>query len=131
MFRVTVGLWAAMAFAGFWVYFGKAYYPDLPYDGGSKKEAIQKLENSGGELIELASDGSFYWLGHKGNRLDGRNRVIDHMESRGYTYDYDEGSGLFFQKNGRTIVTGTNWTAKYVLYKVPVEARLDERPPEV
>ncbi|MOA35761.1 hypothetical protein D3C78_1572370 [compost metagenome] len=94
----------------------------LPYENGSKKAAVDKLSNSDNELVELAHVNGFYWLGFKGNSLEGRNKIIAEMENRGLTYSYYEGAGIFFENGERVVITGEMWTGKYILYKIPEES---------
>lgn len=102
-----------------WLYSSKTYYPALPFDGGSKKEVVEKLDKSTNELVELAKVDGFYWLGYRGNQLEGRDNLIKEMENRGLKYDFYEGAGIFFENDERIIITGTMWTGDYILYKIP------------
>lgn len=105
------------------VYVNKAYYPDLPFEGASKKIVVDKMKKSKDELVELADNNRYYWLGFKGNQGDGRDKIIRDMENQGLKYDYYEGAGIFFKNEHeeRIVVTGTMWTRNYVMYKVPQE----------
>lgn len=123
---LTVALLAVFIFIVFWVYSNKAYYPELPFEGGSKKEVVEKLDKSNNELVELSNVNGFYWLGFRGNQKEGRDEVIKQMEDRGLKYDYYEGSGIFFENGERVIITGTKWTSNYVLYKVPEESYVNK-----
>ncbi|MEF3302164.1 hypothetical protein [Paenibacillus sp. GYB003] len=97
-----------------------SFYPTLPFDGGSKKGVVDKLEKGDGQLVELAENNGFHWFGFKGNQQAGRAALIKEMEYRGLKYDSYDGSGIFFFKNDeQIIVTGTIWTRDYVLYQVP------------
>ena len=116
---LLIVLLAVFISIGFWVNSNKAYYPELPFEGGSKKEVVEKLEKSNNELVELSNGNGYYWLGFRGNQKDGRDEVIKQMEDRGLKYDYYEGSGLFFENGKRVIITGEQWTKDYILYKVP------------
>ncbi len=116
---LTLILLTALIFIGISFYASKAYYPELYFDGGSKKDVVEKLKKSNDELVELANVDGFYWLGFKGNALEGRNKIIKQMESQGLKYEYNEGNGIFFENGERVIVTGRQWTGDYILYKVP------------
>ncbi|RXZ79091.1 hypothetical protein EBB07_24275 [Paenibacillaceae bacterium] len=113
---------AVLVLSGFWIYSSKVYYPELPFADGSKKEVVTKLEQSDGELVQLAQDNEYYWLGFRGNQADGTKRVIEEMEQRGFTYDSIEGAGIFFDKDGRLIITGKMWSSRYIIYKVPADS---------
>jgi len=112
----------AVFISGYWLYDSKAYYPALPFEGASTKIIVGKLKSSDNELVELANVDGYYWLGYKGNQKAGMDHVVEKMEEKGSEYDYYEGAGIFFENNGRVVVTGTMWTSKYVLYKIPEEA---------
>ncbi|MCC3375043.1 hypothetical protein [Cohnella sp. REN36] len=112
---------AAMLLAGSWLFVSKAYYPALPFEGVSKREALAKLAAGDGALVELAARPGYRWLGFRGSQQKGRERIVEEMELRGYHYTHIDGAGIFFANPNRerAIVTGTNWTSKYVLYRVP------------
>lgn len=116
---LTLFLLAVLVFIGLGIYTSKAHYPELYFEGGSKKDVIEKLKNSNDELVELANVDGFNWLGFKGNALDGRNKIIKQMESQGLKYEYYEGNGIFFTNGERVIVTGRQWTGDYIIYQVP------------
>ncbi|MFC5653453.1 hypothetical protein ACFPYJ_30915 [Paenibacillus solisilvae] len=105
----------------YWVYSNKFYYPTLPFERITKKEAVWKLENGNHELVELEKVNGYYWLGFKGNQQEGRDKINKKMEDQGLNYDSFDGNGIFFEKEDRVIITGTMWTRNYVLYKVPAE----------
>lgn len=108
----------------FGIYASKAYYPNLPFEGGSKKNVVEKLENSNRELVTLAKVNGYYWLGFEGNQKEGKDKIIMEMEGKGLKYNYYEGSGIFFGDTDRVVVTGQVWTRKYILYKIPEESFL-------
>lgn len=112
---------AAILLAGSWLFVTKAYYPALPFEGVSKREALAKLAAGDGALVELAASPGYRWFGFRGSRQEGRERVVEEMGRRGYRYTHIDGAGIFFADSNeeRAIVTGTNWTSKYVLYRVP------------
>lgn len=114
------------AVISYWFYTNKAYYPTLPFQGGSKKEVVQKLEKSSNELVQLAKVNGSYWLGFKGSQQEGRESVIKEMEERGLKYDSYDGNGIFFKNDKRIIISGTKWTGDYVLYKVPAESNISK-----
>ena len=124
LFLLIALILAVIVLLSFWLYSSKAYYPTLPFEGISKKEVVEKLDKSNNELVELSKVNGFYWLGYSGNQQEGRDKVIREMENQGLKYDSYEGSGIFFEGEGRIIITGQMWTSDYVLYKVPVESYL-------
>lgn len=124
LFQIVSTL-AVFILIGLWLYSNKTHYPTLPFEGGSKKETVEKLDRGNNRIVELVEDNGFYWFGYKGNQQKGREALIKEMENRGLKYDSYDGAGIFFFENDeQIIITGTMWTRDYVLYKVPVGSYL-------
>jgi hypothetical protein len=105
--------------AGYTIYDSKPYYPNLPTDVISKREAVEKIENSSDQIVVLAVDDNYKWLVFKGNQSDGEIRLIEMMKIDGWEFVQQEGAGYFFIRDGeKNIVTSQMWTGKYVLYKI-------------
>lgn len=120
VFFQIASILAVLFFISLWLYTNKTFYPTLPFEGGSKKVVVDKLEKGNNQIVELAENNGFYWFGFKGNQQEGREALIKEMENRGLKYDSYDGSGIFFFVNDeQIIITGTIWTGDYVLYKVP------------
>lgn len=111
-----------------YVYLYKTYYPPFPDAAMSKKEVLDALESTAGELMYLTEDEDKYWYGYKGNQGDGRDELISFMNSRGWIYQMQEGSSYFFIRDisegtiggVTTIVDSEMWTSQYVLYSLSV-----------
>jgi hypothetical protein len=123
---LIVSILAVFILISFWFYSSKVYYPTLPFEGGSKKEVVEKLDKSNNELVELANINGFYWIGYRGNQQEGRDNVIIEMEDQGLKYESYDGAGIFFGNEDRIIITGTMWTSDYVIYKVPAGSYLSK-----
>lgn len=105
------------------VFVNKWYYPALPIDALTSKEAIQKLNTSDQKIVEIGTDNGITWYLTK-NPEKGMlevDKTIQQLISRdGWGLKKKEGSGLFFEKNDeRLIVSKEMWTSRYVLIKVP------------
>ena len=108
---------------GLYVFYNKLYYPALPLDGVSQREAIVMLENSNDNLVLLASDSKTHW--YIAPRNTGINVVDNYITELvgqyGCELEQKEGAGLFFTQEGNHLITTTQmWTRNYVLIKIPV-----------
>jgi hypothetical protein len=104
------------------IFVNKLYYPSLPLDNLSAKEAIGKLEKSDSKVVEIAiEDDTIWYITRTGN--EGISRADENIKqmirSNGWEFKEKDGSGLFFEKDGeRLIATTQMWNKKYVLVKV-------------
>jgi hypothetical protein len=106
-------------FVGYRIYDSKSYYPNLPTDVISKREALEKIKNSSDLIVELAEDDNYKWVVFKGNQSDGGKRLIEMMRLDGWNFVQQEGAGYFFVRDGeKKIITSQMWTGDYVLYKI-------------
>lgn len=108
--------------AAVFVFVNKSYYPALPIENVTAKEAIGKLENSDETIVEFATDDDSTWYITK-NKNEGisiADETIKKMiASKGWEFKAKEGSGLFFEREDpQLIVTTQKWTKKYVLVQV-------------
>lgn len=114
---------ALFALGAIIIYSNKFYYPSLPIDSITPKEAIRKINTTSDELAELSKDHDATWyitaISTMGiQKVDADIQQL--MENEGWVFLEKEGSGLIFEKNGaRTIVTTEMWTKQYVLIQVP------------
>ena len=105
------------------VYVNKLYFPPLPIDGLSPKEAIQTLKASHSKIVQIAEEGEHLWyltkIENKG--IDSIDETIKQLvTAKGYQFKEKDGAGLFFEKEGdRLIATTQMWTKKYVIVKIP------------
>lgn len=100
-------------------YVNKIYYPKLPFENVAAKEAIQKLNESVQSIVEIANEDDYIW--HIVSSKENVNEsIIQMVESNGWKFKEQLGSGLFFENgDNQLIVTTQMWTKKYVLVKIP------------
>ncbi|GAE37713.1 hypothetical protein [Halalkalibacter akibai] len=118
---ITFGIFIAII--AVFVFVNKLYYPSLPIDGISAKEAIDKLKESDSKIAEIAVESDSIWYitssENKGISIADEN-IKQMVVSNGWEFKQKDGSGLFFEKDGeRLIATTQMWTKKYVLVKIP------------
>ncbi|MCM3783406.1 hypothetical protein M3231_10510 [Neobacillus mesonae] len=110
----------------------KEYYPNLPFEGMSKKEAVNLLNQNPGTLQVLSESGDTVWMAMKGNLSEGKEQIMSLMEARGWNYRTQEGSGYFFTKEDLTstdtvpqradkIVTSRVWTRDIILFRTELQ----------
>jgi hypothetical protein len=99
----------------------KSYYPRLPIESISKREAVKLLNDNIQELTRLADGEIYSWYGYKGNQAEGGEALKQALTTKGWIFKEQLGSGYIFQDGSNTtrIVESQMWTGKYVLYKVP------------
>ncbi|MCG7335048.1 hypothetical protein MHZ95_07140 [Sporosarcina sp. ACRSM] len=96
----------------------KSYYPPLPIDHLSAKDALEKLKSSDERIVEIATDNDYTWYITKSQSEVDEN-IKQMISSNGWEFKEKEGSGLFFEKEGeRLIATTQMWTKKYVLVQL-------------
>jgi hypothetical protein len=105
------------------VFANKLHYPSLPIDDTSAKEAIDILKESESKIAEIAVEGDSIWYitstGNKGISI-ADEKVKQMIGSNGWEFKEKDGAGLFFEKDGRTLIATTQmWTENYVLVKIP------------
>lgn len=110
-----------VAFALF-LFVNESYYPSLPIDHLSAKEAIEKLENSDNKVVEIAIESDTIWYitrtENQGVLIADEN-IKQMIGSNGWEFKEKDGGGLFFEKGGERLVATTQmWSEKYVLVKV-------------
>ncbi|MGE6486863.1 hypothetical protein [Paenisporosarcina sp. NPDC076898] len=123
MKKVGLILGVILVIIAVFVFVNKLYYPSLPIEGISAKEAIEKLKESNSEIVEIALEGNSRWYitskENKGLAIAEEN-IKQMVESNGWEFKQKDGAGLFFEKEGeRLIATTQMWTKNYVLVKIP------------
>lgn len=101
----------------------KLYYPSLPIENLSAKEAIEKLKESDSKIAEIAVEGDFIWYitssENKGISIADEN-IKQMVVSNGWEFKDKDGAGLFFEKDDKSLIATTQmWTGNYVLVKIP------------
>ena len=105
------------------IFVNKSYYPSLPFDNVSAKEAIEKLKKSDEKIVEIATDDDSTWYitrnETKGDVLIADEIIKRMIGSKGWEFKDKMGAGLFFEKEDESLIVTTQmWTGKYVLVQV-------------
>ncbi|MER2107171.1 MAG: hypothetical protein ABS949_09550 [Solibacillus sp.] len=109
------------ALAAALVFNSKLYYPALPIETVTKKEVLEKVK-LGEPITALAIENGKHWyIIQERNQARADALLIDMLRQDGWHFTEKDGSGLFFQCDGkRLIVTTQKWTGDYVLVDVPL-----------
>lgn len=123
MKKVGFILGIAIVIIAVFIFVNKLYYPSLPIENLSAKEAIDKLKESESKIAEIAVEGDSIWYitrnENKGISIADEN-IKQMIGSNGWEFKEKDGAGLFFEKDGRRLIATTQmWTEKYVLVKIP------------
>jgi len=105
------------------IFVNKLYYPSLPIENISAKEAIDKLKESDSKITEIAVEGDFIWYitssENKGISMADEN-IKQMVVSNGWEFKDKDGAGLFFERDDKSLIATTQmWTENYVLVKIP------------
>ncbi|WP_226646125.1 hypothetical protein [Mesobacillus subterraneus] len=123
MKKVGFILGIAIGMIAVFIFVNKLYYPSLPIENVSAKEAIDQLKESESKIAEIAVEGDSIWYitrsENKGISI--ADETIKQMiGSNGWEFKEKDGAGLFFEKDGRRLIATTQmWTGNYVLVKIP------------
>ncbi|WP_226086710.1 hypothetical protein [Mesobacillus sp. S13] len=123
MKKVGFILGIALGMIAVFIFVNKLYYPSLPIENVSAKEAIDQLKESESKIAEIAVEGDSIWYitrsENKGISI--ADETIKQMiGSNGWEFKEKDGAGLFFEKDGRRLIATTQmWTSNYVLVKIP------------
>ncbi|MGV2942548.1 hypothetical protein AB5I83_23600 [Mesobacillus sp. LC4] len=123
MKKVGFILGIAIVIIAVFIFVNKLYYPSLPIENLSAKEAIDKLKESESKIAEIAVEGDSIWYitrsENKGISI--ADETIKQMIGlNGWKFKEKDGAGLFFEKDGRRLIATTQmWTGNYVLVKIP------------
>lgn len=123
MKKIFLVLTGMLLIAGFFIVFNKLYYPKSPIDHLSAKDVLHILNDSNEDVVMLSKEDERTWYITRSNNngIEKADEKIKEMvRSRGWSFKGKDGSGLFFEKNGESLIVTTEmWTKKYVLIKVP------------
>nr|WP_144928310.1 hypothetical protein [Paenibacillus bovis] len=123
MKKVGLILAIVIVMIGVFIFVNKLYYPTLPIENVTAKEAIHKLKESDSKLAEIAVEGDYIWyiISSKNKGIDFADENIKQLvAANGWEFKDKAGAGLIFEKDGETLVATTQmWTKKYVLVKIP------------
>ncbi|MGO4501117.1 hypothetical protein AB4114_35295 [Paenibacillus sp. 2RAB27] len=105
------------------------YLPDLPVEGLTKKEAYEKISNRHNDIRYLTNNDNFNWYIYQGSQETFGNELIKQFNTLGgFTFLEQIGSGYVFESKGtgdKLIIESQMWTANYIIFKLPVELRLE------
>ncbi|MFE7061985.1 hypothetical protein ACFVAD_07520 [Sutcliffiella sp. NPDC057660] len=105
------------------IFVNKLYYPPLPIENLSAKEAIEKLKESESKIAEIAVEGDIIWyITSSQNKgiSDADENIKQMVVSNGWEFKEKDGAGLFFEKGDKRLIATTQmWTENYVLVKIP------------
>ncbi|WP_028391980.1 hypothetical protein [Bacillus cihuensis] len=111
----------SVLFIAVFVFNNKLFYPPLPMENLSKKEAVELLNDSNKEIVKLASENGYEWYITRSAQSIADENIKKMLSQNGWLFKQKDGSGLFFEKQGdRLIATTQRWTGDYVLVKIPV-----------
>ncbi|MBD7944636.1 MULTISPECIES: hypothetical protein [Psychrobacillus] len=119
--RIILGLFIAVI--AVFVFINKLYYPSLPIDDLSAKQAIELLKESDSKIAEIAVEANSIWYitssENQGISIADEN-IIQMIGSTGWEFKGKDGAGLFFEKDEKRLIATTQmWTKNYVLVKIP------------
>lgn len=107
---------------GVFAFHSKFYYPPLPIQSISKKDALSLITESSNKLVKIAEEDGYEWFitgFHQGKASDYLKQMLS---EKMWQFKTQEGSGYFFEKDGKTLIAETQmWTGKYVIVEIPKE----------
>lgn len=117
---ITIGL--IVLLVGVFVYSNRLYYPLLPIETISKKEVIEKLNNSDERIVKLTSEnGKEWYIVNEQNQSSVDEIIKEMMSKKSWRFKEKDGSGLFFEKQDEDlIITTQKWTGDYSLVDIPL-----------
>lgn len=117
---LTIGI--IIFLVGVFVFYNKLYLPSLPIENISKKEVIEKINDSEKQLVKLSNENGQEWYVIKERDTSVADEIIKEMlDQNGWTFIQKDGNGLFFERHGENLIVATQkWTRDYLLVKIPV-----------
>lgn len=104
------------------LFYSKIYYPDLPIESITKREAAAKGEKSVRKVTKLAEENNTVWYVAQMEQGKGYDLMKEKMAESGWSFIEQNGAGFFFEKGGETLIVNSQmWTGKYVLFSLPNE----------
>ncbi|WP_404349375.1 hypothetical protein LG311_02705 [Sutcliffiella horikoshii] len=96
------------------------YYATLPIESVSKKEVLHSINDSSEPIVLFANEDGYDWFITRSNQGEYRETFKEMLDEHGWEFEYQDGSGYFFEKEGeKLIVTTEMWTGEYVIVQVP------------
>lgn len=102
------------------LFYFKTYYPSLPIESVSKREAVSKVNASNENIVKLTEEDGYDWYISKMQQGKAYEDLKQMMKDKGWIYKEQMGAGFIFQKeNEDLIIESEMWTGKYVLFQMP------------
>ncbi|ART75059.1 hypothetical protein B4U37_02915 [Sutcliffiella horikoshii] len=96
------------------------YYATLPIESVNKKEVLQSINESPEPIVKIVNEDGYDWFITRSNQGEYRETFKEMMGENGWEFEYQDGSGYFFEKEGETLIVTTQmWTGEYVIVQVP------------
>lgn len=118
----TLGIISIFVIVFVFVFYNKLYYPPLPIENMSKKEVVEKINDSNTQMIKSTNENDKVWYLIKerdGSVADAM--IVEMLNQYDWVFKEKDGAGLFFEKNGETlIITKKQWTGDYKLVDIPI-----------
>ncbi|MGX2960647.1 hypothetical protein JNUCC23_15435 [Peribacillus sp. JNUCC 23] len=119
--KKMIVLVVSVLFIVVFVFNNKLFLPPLPIDHVSKKEAIEKLNDSNKAIVKLSRENGYEWYITYSDQSIADENIKDMLSQNSWMFKQKDGSGLFFEKQGAQLIATTQmWTGDYVLVKIPV-----------
>ncbi len=100
-------------------YSTKFYYPSLPFSSVSKSEVLQDFKPPSDTVVKVTEENGYEWYIAQADQAKAFKLMKKIVISKGWDYKTQEGSGYFFEKDGETLLVGSQmWTRDYVLFQV-------------
>ena len=128
MRKIVIAFGLIILVAGVYIFSNKLYYPPLPIESVSKKEVIEKLNDSDEKMIKLTTENEKIWyIVNDRNQLNVDETVKQFLTEKGWVFTEKMGSGLFFEKQGEKLIIETQkWTKNYSIIDMPVHFNVKE-----
>lgn len=108
MKKVLLAIGLTIIFVVVFVFYNKLYYPLLPIENMSKKEVIEKLNESDKQIVKLSNENGQEWYIVSERNTSVADEIIKEMVSQNdWVFKQKDGSGLFFEKQGETLIVST------------------------
>lgn len=119
VFAGLIGLFVIVSTTS--IVYNKLYYPALPIENVSKKEAVDRIKNSKEPMVHLTEENGYDWYVIKGGNQAVAAEAIKQMTAEnGWVFEEQMGSAYIFAKPGEKLIVETEmWTSEYIIVQVP------------
>ncbi|UOQ48993.1 hypothetical protein MUN88_02315 [Gracilibacillus caseinilyticus] len=102
------------------VAYDQLYYPSLPIESISKKEVLEIADQPTGGIVKVTEEESADWFITQAGEGNSVAAFKNMLRNNGWSFQKQEGSGYFFEKDAETIIVTTQiWAGDYLFVKVP------------